>query len=84
MRTLCFTHKIVVETVEKNANASKISVHGGTNMTGANPAETRNPFDLVVYLTQAVPTRNLTQGNVILVMVLCVRCRAFSHSFTRR
>jgi hypothetical protein len=54
----------------KVANASKISVHGGTNMTGANPAEARNPFDLVVYLTQAVPNGMLTQGNVILVLVL--------------
>ena len=51
-------------------------------MTGATSA--RNPFDLVLYLTQTVPYRNLTQGNVILVLVLCVRCGAFSHSFTRR
>ena len=51
-------------------------------MTGATSA--RNPFDLVVYLTQTVPYRNLTQGNVILVLVLCVRCGAFSHCFTRR
>lgn len=56
----------------KIANASRISVHGGTNMTGANPAEARNPFDLVVYLTQTVPYGNLTQGNAVLVLVLCV------------
>ena len=71
----------------KVANASKISVHGGTNMTGANPAEACNPFDLVVYLTQAVPNGMLTQGNVILVLVLvlvlCV-CGDFNRSFTRR
>jgi hypothetical protein len=69
----------------KIANASKISVHGGTNMTWANPAEARNPFDLVVYLTQAVPNGKLTQGNVrlVLVLVLCVR-GSFIRSFTRR
>lgn len=71
----------------KIANASKISVHGGTNMTWANPAEARNPFDLVVYLTQAVPNEKLTQGNVrlvlVLVLVLCVRGNCF-RSFTRR
>lgn len=39
-------------------------------MTGANPAEARNPFDLVVYLTQTVPNGMLTQGNMILVLVL--------------
>ena len=54
----------------KIANASRISVHGGTNMTGANPAEAHNPFDLVVYLTQTVPNGKLTQGNVVLVLVL--------------
>jgi hypothetical protein len=54
-------------------------------MTWANPAEARNPFDLVVYLTQAVPNGNLTQGNVrlVLVLVLCVR-GSFIRSFTRR
>lgn len=43
-------------------------------MTGAIPAEARNPFDLVVYLTQTVPNRKLTQGNVmlVLVLVLCI------------
>lgn len=60
----------------KIANASKISVHGRTNMTEATPTEGRNPFDLVVYLTQTVPNGKLTQENVVigLVLVLCVRC----------
>ena len=54
-------------------------------MTGANPAEARNPFDLVVYLTRTVPNGKLTQGNVILVLVLVLRvCGAFNRSFTRR
>lgn len=45
-------------------------------MTEATPTEGRNPFDLVVYLTQTVPNGKLTQENVVigLVLVLCVRC----------